>query len=121
MKRIHPEDPRITAHALGELPNGEAAELEQGALHNPAVQEALDEARQLARLLGEVLGEKELVLGEDRREAIRRAGRQPEVHELASASPYRRWGRVASVMAAAAVLLVGGVWMLQKIPVIKLS
>jgi hypothetical protein len=117
MKRIHPEDPRITAHALGELPSGEAAELERAALLNPAVQEALDEARQLARLLGEVLGDKDLVLGEDRRETIRRAGRQPEVHELASASPYRRWGRVAAVMAAAAVLLVGGVWMLQQIPV----
>ena len=42
MKRIHPEDPRITAHALGELPSGEAAELERAALLNPAVQEALD-------------------------------------------------------------------------------
>lgn len=116
MKRIHPEDPRITAHALGELSRGEAAELERAALLNPAVQEALDEARQLAGLLGDVLGHKDLVLGDERRDAIRRAGRQPAVHELASASRYRAWARIGGVLATAAVLLFGAVWILQKIP-----
>ena len=43
MKRIHPEDPRVTAHALGELPKHEAAEVERAALANPAVQAAMDE------------------------------------------------------------------------------
>ena len=40
-KRIHPEDPRVTAYALGELSRTERGEVERAALLNPAVQEAL--------------------------------------------------------------------------------
>lgn len=117
MNRIHPEDPRVTAYALGELSQEEAAELERVAMVNPAVKEALDETRQLAGLLGEVLGDKELVLGEERRDAIRRAGRRPDGDQLATVDRYRRWSRVAGVLAAAAVLVLGGLWVLQQIPV----
>ena len=54
MKRIHPEDPRVTQHALGELSFSEATEVDKAALLDPAVQEAIDETRQLAGLLDAV-------------------------------------------------------------------
>lgn len=116
-KRIHPEDPRITAHALGELSRTERAEIERAALLNPAVQEALDEASRLAGLLGNALGDRRFDLGDARREAIRRAGRHPGVHELPSARPLHRWGRPLAVISAAAALVVGGLLVLQEIPV----
>ncbi len=62
-KRIHPEDPRVTAYVLGELSHAEAAEVERAALLNPTLQEALDETRQMAGLLGNVFGERSLELG----------------------------------------------------------
>ena len=120
MKRMHPEDPRVTAHALGELSRREASELERAALLNPSVHETLEETRQLADLLEAVLADKRLVLGEERREAIRQAGRQPAGQELIAANRRRRWGRGMAVTAAAAALVVGGVWILQQITVTRI-
>ena len=119
MKRIHPEDPRITQHALGELSHSEAALVERAALLDPSVQAALDETRQLAGLLGEVMGRGELVLGEDRRAAIRSAGRGSGRGSavLPSASLRRRWGRVALISSAAAGLMLATIFVLKEIPV----
>lgn len=120
-KRIHPEDPCVTAYALGELSRTERLEVERAAMLNPELQVALDEAAQLSEMLGGVFGESCLELGADRREAIRRAGRHPDVHELPSARPMRRWGRTVTVLSAAAALVVGGLWVLQEIPVSRID
>ena len=121
MKRIHPEDPRITQHALGELSHSEAALVDRAALLDPSVQAALDETRQLRGLLGEVMGRGELVLGEDRRAAIRSAGRGSgrgsAVAVLPSASLRRRWGRVALISSVAAGLMLATIFVLKEIPV----
>ena len=117
MKRIHPEDPRITQHALGELSHAEAREIEHAALLDPAVQSALDETRQMAGLLDEVMGQGELALGEDRLKAIRSAGRSGNVVSLESANPRKRWGRVAMVGSIAAGLMLATIVILQQIPV----
>ncbi len=117
MKRIHPEDPRVTAHALGELPEREAAEVERAALVNPAVQAAMDEARSLAELIRAGYRTESHELGEARREAIRRAGRRPAPENLVSLDRSRKWRRPAAVTAAAAALVACAVWMMQKIPV----
>ena len=91
MKRIHPEDPRVTAHALGELPKHEAAEVDRAALSHPAVQAAMEETRALADLLEKGFGAERLELGAERREAIRRAGRRPAPENLVSMRAGRRW------------------------------
>lgn len=116
MKRIHPEDPRVTQHALGELSRREAAEVDRAALLDPDVQEAIDGTRQLAGLLDQVLGQGQLTLGEERRELIRSAGRAPNITPLASASPRRRWGRAALVSSAAAGLMLATVFVLSRTP-----
>jgi hypothetical protein len=119
MKRIHPEDPRVTQHALGELSFSEATEVDKAALLDPAVQEAIDETRQLAGLLDGVMGQVQLGLGEDRLVAIRRAGRAPNVTDLSSASPRRRWGRAVLISSAAAGLMLATIFVLKGIPVDK--
>ena len=58
MKRIDSEDPRVTAYALGELPEHEAAELRRVAEEHPAVQAALDETRAIAGLIRGGFGRK---------------------------------------------------------------
>lgn len=117
MKRIHPEDPRVTAHALGELNRREADEVVRAALLNPEVQEAIEETREMVMLLEGTFGQGQLILGEGRRDAIRRAGRAPELHELRSASRYRSWGRVALITSVAAGLMLATVLVLKQIPV----
>lgn len=118
MKRIDSEDPRVTAYALGELPEHEAAELRRVAEEHPAVQAALDETRTLAGLIRGGFSGESLELGEARREAIRRAGRSPAPENLRSIQCRRRdWFRPAAVAAAAAALVACVLWMMQQIPV----
>lgn len=117
MKRIHPEDPRVTAYALGELPEHEAGELRRAAEEDPAVQAALNETHALAELIGSGFKGESHELGEARREAIRRAGRRPAPENVVSMQPSRRdWVRPAAVSAAAAALVACVLWMLQQIP-----
>ena len=75
MKRIQPEDPRLTDYAVGELTGQESEELRRAEQANPAVQEVVEETRALAELIRAGLSNEDLELGESRREAIRRAGR----------------------------------------------
>ena len=118
MKRIDSEDPRVTAYALGELPEHEEAELRRVAEEHPAVQAALDETRALAGLIRGGFRGESLELGEARREAIRRAGRSPVPENLVSIQSRRSdWFRPAAVAAVAAALVVCVLWMLQQIPV----
>ena len=84
MKHIDSEDPRLTAYALGELPEHEAAVLRRLAEDDPALHAALAETNALAGLIRSGFGRESLELGEDRREAIRRAGRSPGPENVVS-------------------------------------
>ena len=118
MNRIQPEDPRVTAYALGELPEHESAALRLAAESNPAVQNAVDETRALAELIRLGFDNESLELGESRREAIRRAGRSPGPGNLVAFHSRRRdWVRPLMVTAAAAVLVACVLWVLQQVPV----
>ncbi len=118
MKRINSEDPRLTAYALGELPEHEAAELRRVAEDNPALQAALAETHALADLIRGGFRKESLQLGEARREAVLRAGRSPSPENLVSIQTRRRdWLRPAALAAVAAGLVACVLWMLQQIPV----
>ena len=118
MKHIDSEDPRLTAYALGELPEHEAAALRRLAEDDPVVQSALAETNALAELIRSGFGRESLELGEHRREAIRRAGRSPRPENLVSMQVRRRdWLRPTAVAAVAAGLVVCVLWVLQQIPV----
>ena len=53
--RIPPDDPRLTAYALGELEGGELAEVEAALRADPAAQSAVAEIRIAAGLLTDAL------------------------------------------------------------------
>ncbi len=116
MRKIHPEDPRVTAHALGELPKHEAAAVERAAMSNPEVQRAFEETKELVGMLRQGFEAEQLELGEERREAIRRAGRRPVPENLVSMRASRRWMRPVAVSAAAAAMVAGVVWIMTRIP-----
>ena len=120
MKRIQPEDPRLTDYAVGELTGQESEELRRAEQANPAVQEVVEETRALAELIRAGLSNEDLELGESRREAIRRAGRTSAPGKLAVFHPRRRdWLRPVVVTAAAAILVACVLWVLQQVPVIE--
>ena len=119
MKRMQPDDPRITDYVLGELPGHERQEMLRAEKENPAVREALESSRALAELIRAGLKNENLELGESRREAIRRAGRSTGPGSMSVLRPRRRdWLRPVAVTAAAAVLVACVLWVLQQIPVI---
>ncbi|NNC89924.1 MAG: DUF3520 domain-containing protein [Akkermansiaceae bacterium] len=117
MSHIHPEDPRVTAHALGELAGADVAAVERAAMTNPAVARAIEETRQMAACLESAFGAEELGLDPARREAVRQAGRMPVPEKIISRDRARRWGRVALVTGIAAGLLAGAVFMMVNTPV----
>ena len=55
--KFSPDDPRLTAYALGELEGGERAAVEAALRDDPAVQAAVDEIRATAALLSAALAE----------------------------------------------------------------
>ncbi|MDO5113792.1 MAG: von Willebrand factor type A domain-containing protein [Planctomycetia bacterium] len=103
----HPQtDPRITAYALGELPETEKMEIEDLLLQHPEFQAELDEIRQLGTLLTEAL----------EHEPILETGKMP--------LPLRKKRRILPLLTVAAsflLLLAGGIFFLthpqeRKIP-----
>ncbi|MGL4400519.1 MAG: hypothetical protein ACRCXD_11665, partial [Luteolibacter sp.] len=71
----HPDDPQITAYVLGELSPEAAAAVEQAAATRPAVQEKIQEAREIQRFLKERLTTPTAQLLPRQRENIRRSAR----------------------------------------------
>ncbi|MDO4584570.1 MAG: von Willebrand factor type A domain-containing protein [Planctomycetia bacterium] len=94
----HPQtDPRITAYALGELPETEKKEIEDLLLQHPEFQAELDEIRQLGTLLTEAL----------EHEPILETGKMP--------LPLRKKRRILPLLTVAAsflLLLAGGIFFL---------
>jgi len=100
----HPDDPNLTAHVLGELPEADSTAL-RAHLAGPdsrQVQRAIDETRQVCRCLQQALGgEPAESLGPDRRRRLHQA--------IGAGRPngWLTWSR--GLAAAAAVLMVGAI------------
>ena len=97
---VHPDDPRLTAYLLGELPADEAAAVARALAAEPALRSALEELADIRRVLTESLAPGSHSLLPGQRAAIRRAARhksrQPWLMALAAA---------ASITLAALILI----------------
>ncbi|PID95918.1 MAG: hypothetical protein CSA84_07575 [Actinomycetales bacterium] len=105
--KIDPNDPRITAFALGELKGVDAVEIARAVRTDARVRAAVDEVRETAGLLMETLGGGEChMLTAEQRETIRKAGASPVITDIASARvPFWKRPAVAGIGAAAAVAI----------------
>lgn len=115
--KLHHEDPRLTAYALGELPPGEAAAVERAIAADPAMRAAFAETEEIRRGLAEALGGEKERLQPRQRDAIRRAAReaarQGKVEDLSS---HRTARRTWMAPLAAAAVIIGGVFLLTLLP-----
>jgi hypothetical protein len=106
--KLSPEDPRLSAYLLGELPMAEASLVEHAVAADPALRLSLDELRRVAAVLEGSLATAAPALRPVQREAVMRAVRHAEqagkVVEFESARRgVRPWFTV--IGAAAAVVL----------------
>ena len=112
--KVTPDDPKLSAYLLGELPSEEAAIIERAVAADPALRLSLDELEKTTGFLGDVFkqgGGKTLL--PTQREAVRRAGREAaslgKVVELASArrslKPWLGALGAAAAVAFAALLM----------------
>lgn len=109
--KLTPDDPRLSAFLLGELPSAESAAVERAVAADPALRLALDELKGTVGFLERTLSSAPVGLRADQREAIRRAGREADaagkIIELASARRGRNPWYVAIGAAAAVVVAIG--------------
>lgn len=101
--KLHDDDPRLTAYALGELDPDEAAEIESAVAQSPELQRLVDEVRQTARLVEEGIAAEASSLSPARRARVE--------SEIEPRGFGLRW------VAAAALLVVAGmavVWSVSK-------
>ena len=116
--KLHKEDQRLTAYALGELPPGEAALVKDAVASDEALRKALAEiehqCRDLTSLLG---GDQDMLLGKHResiRKAAKESARQGKIEVLKSHKVSRKFWHVP--LAAAAVIGGGLFLMTQVVP-----
>ena len=103
--KLEPDDPRLCAWVLGELPAREAEEVARAVSADPALQTAAAELRGVGEFLAGALAAS--ALRPDQREAVRRAGRAPVTNVIefpVSKKKHRAWPAIA---AAAAVVAAG--------------
>jgi len=113
---IDPNDPKLTAYALGELDDTERAEVEAQLKESEAARQTVNEVRKTAALLTrELKAEPALALSDDQREAIDAKARQVygggKKSTTAKRLALRRWWIPTSV--AASLLIVGFVGYVQ--------
>jgi len=106
---IQPDDPRLTAYALGELDEAERLEVEQLLEHSPDSQTEVAAIRQTAELLGaELAGEPITTLTADQRAAIEQAAARS--HQ--APKPSRRWPRRLVIAIAGLTTVAAGLFAL---------
>lgn len=115
--KLHQEDPRLTAYALGELPPEEAAAVAHAIALDPALRAAFEETEEVSHSLTEALGGEMERLQPRQRDAIRRAAhetaRQGKVENLSS---HRTARKTWMAPLAAAAVVIGGVFLLTLFP-----
>ncbi len=115
--KFYPEDPRLTAYLLGELPPEEAAAVQRAAAADPAIGLALRELEPTLRLLTNTLSPESATLLPHQREHILRSARNADQsgHITPLPSQRRRWKSILIPLAAAA-LIVLAVMVLVRLP-----
>lgn len=115
--KLHEEDQRLTAYALGELPPEEIAAVECALAADPALRDALAQTEEIRQdLLDALGGEKERLLPRQResiRSAAREAARQGKIENLSS---HRQAQRTWLAPLAAAAVIIGGIFLLTLFP-----
>jgi hypothetical protein len=104
--KLHPEDPRLTAYLLGELPTSESEAIAHAVDEDPALRVALEELEQVQRLLATRLVPCSATLLPGQRETILNAARSADA--AASITPIksrRQIGRSWLVPISAAALI----------------
>ncbi|MEK7952462.1 hypothetical protein [Luteolibacter soli] len=99
---LHPDDPRLSAWVLGELPADEAEEVSRAVAADPALQAAADELRGVSDFLNGTFSAP--ALRPEQREAVRRAGRTTVVQFPVRKKAARPW---PALFAAAAAIAFG--------------
>lgn len=95
---LHPDDPRLSAWVLGELPADEAAEVAAAVAADPALQAVADELRGVSDFLNGTFSAP--VLRPEQREAVRRAGRSTVVDFPVRKKQVSHWPALLSTAAA---------------------
>ncbi len=104
---IKPDDPRLTAYALGELEPGESAELEALLKENPSAESEISAIRETAALLeGELAAAPALELSEEQRSRVITGGDEPR-QKIITPGPdvFSRTSRWLGITAAAACVV----------------
>ncbi len=115
--KLHKEDPKLTAYALGELPPGEAVEVERAIAADPALRAAFAETEEIRQGLVEALGGETERLQPRQRDAIRRAAREAARQgKIENLNSHRQAQRTWMAPLAVAAVIIGGVFLLTLIP-----
>ena len=118
---LRPDDPAVTAYALGELSGAERADVESAAAADPAVRAAIDEATAAAGVLTVALKQE---LSSDAGPVLDSAQRAAILERAASGAPIlsltsrlRRWG----LFAATAAAVMAGAFLITSQPILKIT
>ena len=106
---LDPDDPRLSAWVLGELPAHEAAEVGRAVAADPALHAAADELRGVCNFLDGTFATP--ALRPEQREAVRRAGRVNVVEFPVSKKKAQHWPALFATAAAIAL----GVFVVSRI------
>ena len=98
---LHPDDPRLSAWVLGELPADEAEAVSRAVAADPALQAAADELRGVAVFLDRSFAAPSL--RPEQREAVLRAGRTTVVDFPVRRKTFHHWQALFATAAAIAL------------------
>lgn len=117
--KLSPDDPRLTAYLLGELPPEEAASIRHAIAADPALGLAVAELEHVQRLLNHTLAPEAAALLPRQRQAILNAARDADATGKTTPFPPRRKPatvRTWAVPLAAAALIALAVFLLIRLP-----
>lgn len=115
--QLHPEDPRLTAFLLGELPADEAAAIERAIAADPALALSLKELENVQKLLSNTLAPDTACLLPRQRDAILRAARHAdEGGKIVPLPSQRRSAKSILIPLAAAALITLAVFLILRLP-----
>jgi negative regulator of sigma E activity len=116
-KPIQPEDPRLSAFLLGELPSDEAAAIERAVAADPALALSLKELESVQRLLSNTFAPETACLHPRQREAILRAARHADEGGKIIPLPSQRSSRKSILIPlAAAAMITLAVFLVLRLP-----